>query len=124
MGRPEVKIDLKQVKKLSAQGLTHEQICHCLGVTPSVFYRQKRKYREFQEACDVGKAQGVQQVVNAMFESALAGNIQAQRTFLFNRDKDNWKDKHEVEHSGSMEHTITVVDPGCGYVGPDKATDD
>ena len=124
MGRPKIHLDLNEIERMAGQGLTEEQIALNLGVHYTTLLERKKQYSEYGEAIKRGRAKAIDQVTNKLFENAMAGDNTAIIYWTKNMAKNQFKDRWDIEHSGSMEHTITVVDPGCGYVGPDKATDD
>lgn len=106
-GRPEIPVDVNQVRRLAAQGLTEEQIASVLGINWKTLAARKKKYTEFMEALQAGKALGIQAVTNAVFESAITGNFPAQKFYLCNRDKENWKDKQEID--ANVDKTVTII---------------
>ena len=95
-----------------------EQICSSIGIAPSTFYRYKTLDKELSEAHKKGMHQGIENVANALYQSAIDGNLGAQVFYLKNRDRDRWKDKWDLEHTGDVTHTITVVETGCPVPGP------
>ena len=96
-------IDLDQVERLAAQGLSQEQIGHCLGIHRDTVTRRKKSDAEFAEALKRGQSKGIEQVANALFESAKAGNTTAQIFFLKNRDPEKWSDKQQADVRGTFE---------------------
>lgn len=93
-GRPPFKITdevLKKVEKYASLGLTEEQIAHNLGIAPQTFRVKKRTYQAFLEAIQKGKAKGISAVSNAVFESAMGGNVSNQQFYLKNRAPDQWE---------------------------------
>ena len=44
-----------------------------------------------------GKAKGLAQITNALFEQALAGSVGASCFYLKNRDSDNWTDTQSIK---------------------------
>ncbi len=96
-GRKEIKIDVDRVRQLSSQGLTEEQIASVLGINWKTLVARKNKYKEYSEALQAGKNQGIAQVANAMYQNAMNGHFPAQKFYLCNRDRDNWQDKPEIE---------------------------
>jgi hypothetical protein len=48
-----------------------------------------------QEAIDRGRVQGLTEIANSLFESALNGNTTAQIFYLKNRSPDDWRDRFE-----------------------------
>lgn len=105
-------------------GLTDEQIAHNVGITAKTLYEWKNKYSELSEALKSGKEVIDRQVENALLKNALGfhykeesltnkgevveieryekPNTTAQIFWLKNRKSKQWRDKQDVEHSGSM----------------------
>jgi transcriptional regulator with XRE-family HTH domain len=118
-GRKPFKPDLQRVERLAAQGLSQKQICISLGISEDTLYKYKKINAEFAEALSRGQTQGLQDVSNALYQNALDGNFNAQKLYLAVRDPERWREQTDIHHSGGMEQTITIVDPGCGAVGTD-----
>jgi len=108
--RPVIDIDPDKVESLAAQGLTMEQIAHCVGCAPSTLYKHIGSEAELSEAIKRGRAKGVAQVSNALFQAARDGNITAQIFYLKNRDPRAWSDRQITVHTGSIEHRNIEVD--------------
>jgi len=98
-GRPEKPVDIKKVRELASRGLTEEQIALGIGINIKTLRARKRKYKEFQDALSQGKAQGVQNISNALYQNAMEGHFPAQKFYLCNRDKENWQDKPDIENN-------------------------
>ena len=111
--------DLAKVEKLAARGLTNEQIAACLGICESTLYDKKKVFLEFSEAIKKGKASGVQQVSNALFEAALSGNVTAMIFFL--KTKAGWKEPDVPEHRYSREELIELVEQEIQAVAERRA---
>ena len=73
---------IEQVENLASQGLTDNQIADSMCVSRSTISRRKKDNDAFDAAIKKGRGRGIQQVANALFESALAGSITAQIFFL------------------------------------------
>jgi len=99
--KPFVEIDLEKLEQLASRGLTFAQITSSLGIGESTFYAKKAKNKEIQDAVKRGRDKGVAEVSNALFKSALKGNVTAQIFFLCNKDKENWQNVNKIEHSGA-----------------------
>ena len=123
MGRPKIHLDLNEIERMAGQGLTEEQIAYNLGVHYTTLLKRKQQYSEYSEALKRGRAKAIDKVTNALYNKAVDGDTTAMIYWTKNMAKTQFKDRWDVEHSGSMEHTITVVDPGCGNVGPDAESD-
>jgi len=105
-GAPRIEIDdeiLKKTEALAAQGLSQEQIASVLGFSRDTLARRKKDNAAFAAALKRGQHKGIAKVANALFQSATGGNLGAQVFYLKNRDRDNWKDRQELEHSGAID---------------------
>ena len=101
-GRKPIQIDIGQVERLAAQGLTHDQIADALGIHRETLYARKRASSDFSDAIKRGQAKGIAKVTNSLFEQANIGNTAAAIFYLKNRA--GWADKIE------QTTTITVAD--------------
>lgn len=79
------------------EGLSDEQIAHNLGISESSMDSYKKKYPRFLGAIKKGKEVVDFEVENALFKSAMEGNVTAQIFWLKNRKKNDWRDKVEYE---------------------------
>jgi len=100
---------LKQVEKFAGQGLTQEQIGHCLGISHETFHKQKRVSFDFVEAIKRGQSKAISLVSNALFENAMKGVPVSQIFWLKNRAPDQWQDtinqKHSIEAVNKLSDT-------------------
>ena len=76
-------------------GLSMEQIAHNMGVAKDTLYRWLKISSDISDAIKKGKEVTDYLVENALFTSALTGNVVAQIFWLKNREPDKWKDKIE-----------------------------
>jgi hypothetical protein len=102
MGRKRIKIDPKKVRELASRGLGPTQIARALGVSWHTIDKNRKRSKEFNEAIENGKAEGLAEVTNSLFESANSGNVTAQIFYLKNRDTSNWMDRVETNHTLSI----------------------
>ena len=86
----------EQIEHHASRGLSQQQICHALGISETWWYEAKHKNPEISESFKKGKAQGIGEVSNAIYEQALAGSTRAACFFLKNRDPDRWSDVKSV----------------------------
>jgi len=99
-GRKRIKIDLEQVENLASRGLGNSQIARALGVSWNTIDRNRKRSEDFEESIKKGKARGLAQVTNALFESATEKNsVVAQIFYLKNQDPKIWKDRVENVHA-------------------------
>ena len=87
---------LEQIELHASRGLSQLQICHALGISETWWYDAKLKSAEISESFKRGKAKGLAEVSNAIYEQALNGSTGAACFFLKNRDPDRWSDVKSV----------------------------
>jgi len=81
---------------MASNGLTVAQIAVCLGISESTIYAKQGDYAELLEAIKKGRAEGLNQVSNALFEKATQGNVTAMIYYLKVRDRENWGENQPV----------------------------
>lgn len=101
MARPRIEIDLDHVTALAGRGLTEQQIADCLGISHDTLARRKKGFAEFCVAIKKGKAKGLRQITNSLFQAATDGNVTAQIFYLVNRDPENWRHINRIDHTSS-----------------------
>lgn len=124
---------LLKIEGWARDGLTDEQISHNIGIHPSTLYEWQKKYPEISEALKRGKEVIDRQVENALLKRALGYEYEevkqiiekdengkdrkriektikqvipdttAQIFWLKNRKPHEWRDRHDIEHKGSLE---------------------
>ena len=100
VGRKRINLDLEQVENLASRGLGTTQIARALGVSWDTIDRNRKRSADFEGALKRGKARGLAQVTNALFESATEKNsVVAQIFYLKNQDPKIWKDRVENVHA-------------------------
>jgi transcriptional regulator with XRE-family HTH domain len=106
-GRPPFKIDnalLKKTKGLAARGLTQQQIADSLGIEITTLHKYKNLNTDFNKAIREGKALGIAEVANSLFNTATGGNVAAQIFYMKNRA--GWADKQEVDMAVTKVKTL------------------
>lgn len=116
---------LLKLEGWARDGLTDEQIAHNIGIVPATLYVWKNRYPEISEALKRGKEVIDRQVENALLKRALGykydevtyecgaetkrvtkevqPDTTAQIFWLKNRKPIEWRDRQEIEHSGSID---------------------
>ena len=123
---------LLRLEAYARDGLTDEQIAKNLDIVPSTLYEWKRQYSEISEALKRGKEVVDIEVENALLKRALGYDYTEERVersqdggkksiktvqtvkhippdttaqifWLKNRRPDRWRDKQQIEHSGTLE---------------------
>lgn len=118
---------IEQAQKLSKMGATDAEMAEFFGVAISTLNLWKIKHPEFSEALSAGKEIADKRVVSSLYQRAMGyshpdvdirvieGQIvqtelikhyppdtTAMIFWLKNRDPSNWRDKTDIEHSGSI----------------------
>ena len=118
---------VKIAKALAKLGATDLEVAQALSVAVSTVALWKVQHKEFSDALTVTKEVADQNVVQSLYKRATGYSITevdirviegqiveteitkhyppdptAMIFWLKNRDKANWRDKHEVEHSGGI----------------------
>lgn len=121
----------KQAEKLCLLGATDEDIADFFGVSARTIYRWKNVHEEFCQSLKVGKEKADDLVERSLYQRALGYVHDEDKIFndngspmivptkkyyppdttaaifwLKNRRKEQWRDKHEVEHSGGLSVTL------------------
>lgn len=136
LGRPGklASVDLEQVAKLAALGLTDAQMAAALKIAVSSLYEYK-KNPAFSEAIKAGKAESDAKVERSLYERALGYSVKTEKIFctkfgeivraetvehyppdptsmifwLKNRKPQEWRDKQEVEHGTKDGAPLVVI---------------
>lgn len=93
---------IEQVTEFAAAGLTDAEIAEELGVNASTIWRWKGRFPEFCNALKCAKDVADERVIRSLYQKALAGDVTACIFWLKNRRKEEWRDRHEHEHSGEL----------------------
>ena len=100
-----VKPYLEQIKMWLHGGATEADCYKKLGVCADSWFEYKRKYLEFAEALKEDKDFADTQVENALYNSAISGNVTAMIFWLKNRKPKAWREKVEE----LTDNTVKVV---------------
>lgn len=91
----EIKEKFPLIEGWAKDGLTDEQISKNLGISKVTFYKYKASCSELNELLKKSKEVVDYEVENALYKSAIGGNVSAMIFWLKNRRPDKWKDKKE-----------------------------
>lgn len=97
--KPKIEINLQQVEKLAASGLTQQQIADSLGISVTTIESRLRESEEFKDAIKKGKAKGVAVIANQLFEKAKSGDTTSMIFFL--KAQAGWKEAKTIDHQSS-----------------------
>ena len=125
--------NLDRIPKWRRDGMTEEQICKKLDVGVSTFNRYKKQYRELREALKKGKEHLIEELEDSLYKKAMGFAYEETKTYISKDDDgkarqkvekykkyaqpdtgalafalknlapDKWKDRHDIEHKGSLE---------------------
>ena len=82
---------IQAAEDAATRGLSDIQVAEVLGVSRATLSRRKRDDEAFDAAIKRGKARGIQEVSNALFEAALQGCVPAMIFYL--KARAGWSDK-------------------------------
>ena len=91
----EIKSKFQLIEGWAKDGLTDEQISRNLGISKVTFYKYKSSCDELNELLKRSKEVVDYEVENALYKSAMSGNVSAMIFWLKNRKPDCWKDRRE-----------------------------
>lgn len=124
---------LLKIEGWARDGLTDENIAHNIGIAVSTLNNWKNRYVELMESLKEGKEVADRKVENALYKRALGyeyeevkmvvekdekGNekkrqekvikkvvpdVTAQIFWLKNRKPEQWRDRHNIDHAGTLE---------------------
>lgn len=118
-----------QARKLALLGLTNEEMAEFFGVHVSTFYRWMADATAFREAVNEGKTIADANVADSLYKRATGEHVQLEKVvkgpdgqhaaikymtyipgdagaalnWLKNRRRQNWQDKVDHSHSGSID---------------------
>ena len=90
-------------------GLAMNQIAHNMGISKETLYQWMKLSSAISDSIKKGKEVSDYLVENALFTSALSGNVVAQIFWLKNRKPNQWQDKVEQKIEAEVEHEGGVV---------------
>lgn len=76
-GPAKIQLDIGEVERLAAQGLTQTEICLCLGISEDTLGRRKQESAELAEAIKRGKAKAASVIADKLFQMAKDGDLGA-----------------------------------------------
>lgn len=106
MPKPVIKWDYAKIEALASRGLTMDQVCHNLGINRRTFYVHRQKDPALEEAYERGKAKGIAQVANVLYEKAIAGDNYC--IMLFLKCRGGWSENTSVSVTNNTPIQINI----------------
>jgi hypothetical protein len=82
---------------LLRKGVRRTQACKKTGISRPTFNKCMNNNKKFAAEVAQAETDANELVEQAMFSSALKGNVTAQQVWLYNRDPDRWSDKRNSQ---------------------------
>lgn len=101
--KKESKVRKDAYLKALSEGVLRGAASQAAGVSRITIWEWRRKDAEFNAACEAAELSAVDAVEDALFQTALGGNVTAQQVWLYNRAPDRWADRRNVRHSGRVD---------------------
>lgn len=90
-------------------GLTDDDIAAKMRIGSRTLYEWKQKHPQISQSLKKGKEVADYRVENALFESALDGNVTAQIFWLRNRRPDKWRNNPEYSDNAALEKLDEIL---------------
>lgn len=125
----------EQAYKLCLLGATDSELADFFNIVESTLYLWLATHEEFSEAVKKGKIIADAEIAESFYNRAKGFEIDSEKVFcsdgniirastktyfppdsgaalnwLKNRQKDKWRDKHEVEHTGEVKQIFKIGD--------------
>ena len=104
----EIKEKFPLIEGWAKEGLTDEQISRNLGISKVTFYKYKASCSELNELLKRSKEVVDYEVENALYKSAMSGNVSAMIFWLKNRRPDKWRDRKEANEIELMRKELDL----------------
>lgn len=105
-----VKIDLKKLESLAAQGTSKKDMAAFFRITPQGFRKKLKQEPKLVQTIISGEATGVIVMEGALMKSGREGSVPAQKHFLASRRK-RWRDRSRKDDNKiDTESRVLVID--------------
>ena len=111
VGRPKFEITeaiMKKAEDYAAKGLTIDQIAAVLGISDATIYERQQEYPDFYDALKRGRATGIANVTNALYEKATVDKDNTAMIFYL-KNRAGWVDKQETTTTVENRHVIDLT---------------
>ena len=105
-GRPPVQIDVDEVERCAALGMTMPQIAEGLGIGERTLHHYKATNQAVLAAYKRGNFRYQQELLKQIQANNAKGNIATQIFTAKQRHTLNWSDQQQITHAGGVTFTI------------------
>jgi hypothetical protein len=88
------------LRLISEDGLGRCAAAHAVGISDRQVRHHAESHPEFVESRDLAEMEKHEKVADALFQTALAGNVVAQQVYLYNRCPEMWADRRNLQLTG------------------------
>ncbi len=98
--------------ELIREGHDRAMAARGIGISLRTVERHMLNSDELREAVSLAETEVNQKVENALYETAMSGNVTAIQVWLYNRDPKRWADKRNIQLAGEgggpieVEHSV------------------
>ena len=89
-------------------GLRRGAAAESVGVTRWTVRNHIKEDPEFGSACLEAEQDAIEEVEDALYDAAIAGNVVAIQVILYNRDPQRWADRRRHEHIGKPGEPVKI----------------
>ena len=110
IGRPKFEITeaiCAKAEHLASKGLTVDQIAAVFGVSDATIYERQIETPDFSDALKRGRASGIVNVTNALYEKATVDKDNTAMIFWL-KNRAGWVDKQETNTTIEQRHVIDL----------------
>lgn len=93
---------LDDIKKWASLGVTDKRMSEMLGISEQTFMKYKKEKEEFKDIILLGRSYAVEQIENAMYQSALGGKQTLKKAM---------KVKRVLYQKGKKDKEVEVMEP-------------
>lgn len=97
---------IERAEEAASKGLNKEQVAYRIGISRTKLYDELKDNVELSDAIKRGNMRAIEDITNALYDTAINGNTTAQIFFL--KNKAGWKDKHEVAQETKTSGTLSI----------------
>tara|TARA_R100000742_G_C4257044_1_gene74909 strand:+ start:506 stop:964 length:459 start_codon:yes stop_codon:yes gene_type:complete len=111
IGRPKFEITeaiCAKAEHLASKGLTVDQIAAVFGVSDATIYERQAENPDFYDALKRGRASGIVDVTNALYEKATVDKDNTAMIFWL-KNRAGWVDKQETTTTVEQRHVIDLT---------------